>query len=215
MKKKLICAVVVMVLSIVAMSANAALVLYTDIGGNSATFDNAAVTMGISLSVDGYEDLAPGLHDYGMHLSRPSYDITTASSSGGISLRSTDSIDNVIAGSISMILYNSTDPMTFTFDEAINAFSITFDDIDLDFGGTFTVSIDGGPTTTLLGPSSANNLMYFVGAIDVDSPFSSITFDRTNGDGYSFDNVNYGVPEPATVGLLGLGGLVLRRKRRA
>ena len=87
-------------------------------------------------------------------------------------------------------------------------------DIDMDFGGEFTVSIDGGLTTTLLGPTDGSDLDYFFGVIDMDSPFTSITFDRTNGDGYLFDNVNYSyIPEPCSMILFGLSGLLFCRNR--
>lgn len=154
--------------------------------------------------------VADGVHS--AMLVRPGYRIDT-DSVGGPSLRSSDSFD-IIDGARSMILYNDTDPMTFTLDAPSHAFAINFKDIDMQFGGTFLYSIDGGPFLTLLPASGLSNLDVFFGIIDTMSPFSTITFDRTSGDGYNFDLVNYqtsssAVPEPSLLFLFAAGFVAL------
>lgn len=199
-------------------NANAIPMLYTDIGGSSTSFDTAAANAGLGLTVDGFEDLGAGLIDYGTDLARNGYSIETATGPG---LRSSDSF-NLIEGNRSMITYNDSDPLTFTFDSPVHAFGITFKDFDMSFGGLLTVSIDGGAAQTLLSGGDGDNLDYFFGAIDELASFSTISFDRTAGDGYNFDIVNYStnapssVPEPTSLALLGIGlaGLSLKRRKR-
>jgi PEP-CTERM motif len=194
-------------------SATATPITFLNSTGSSAAFDLAAAAAGISLTVDGFEDLGSGLIDYGSFLARSDYTITTAG--GSPSLRSTDNINSIISGARSMILFNNTDPMTFSIGNAVNAFAITFKDIDMSFGGDFTVSINGGPTQTLLTSGAGNDLNVFFGVIDLTTPFSTTTFNRTVGDGYSFDLVNFGsqaastVPEPTSMAIFSLGALGL------
>lgn len=196
--------------------AQAAPVFFENIGGSSGAFDLAVQEKGIALTTDGFEDLSPGLIDYGQNLSRPGYAISTSLIGSGSSLRSIDNPNNLIEGSRSMILYNNTDPMTFTLDTPANAFAITFKDLDLSFGGSFTVAIDGNPATVLLDSSSGSNLDYFFGVIDEMEAFSTITFNRTTGDGYNFDLVNFGsVPEPTASLLAGIGVALVALRRRA
>jgi hypothetical protein len=205
MRKIRLVVVFVFGITLVNNIANAAPVVYTDIGASSAAFDAAVSAAGLGVTVDGFEDLAPGLVDYGLTLNRTGYSISATSGTG---LRTSDDF-NIIDGSRSMIMYNGSDPLTFTFDSSIYAFGITFKGLDLSFGGTFTYSIDNGSAQTLL--SSGDNLDYFFGVIDGAASFSSIAFDRTSGDGYTFDIVNFSsdapnpVPEPSTFALLALG----------
>ena len=59
------------------------------------------------------------------------------------------------------------DPIVFTFDTPINAFSVLLGDLDLGtLGGEITISLDGGTPTVILGPSSGINLDPFVGVVD-------------------------------------------------
>lgn len=206
---------------VLSSAANASPVIYTSASYDSSGFDMAAVNAGASLSIDNFEDLGPGTIDYGITLARSGYDISA--DSGNPAIRSISTPPSVIEGSVSMISYNGTDPLTFSFDNAINAFSITFRDLDMNFGGTFTYSIDGTPAETLLISGSGNNQNLFFGVIDQTKTFSAITFDRSVGDGYNYDLVNFGVtnvPVPAAAwffasSLIGLAGLARRQKATA
>ena len=200
---------------------HAALVTYTSLTANSSAFDTAAASADIVLTVDGYEDLGPGIVDYGLSLARTDYVVSSNGLSAGRGIRSTSTAADVIEGNRSMVIFNNTDPLTFTFGSAINAFGVTFGDIDMDFGGVFTYSIDGGASQTLLSAGIGNDLDYFFGVIDTVNPFTSISFNRNERDGYYFDIANYGivnaVPVPAAVwlfgtALVGLFGFGRRRK---
>jgi hypothetical protein len=207
-----------------AVSASAAPVTYTSLTGDASAFTAATASAGISLTVDSYEDLSAGVVDYGQNLSRTGYSISAASLyNNSIALRSTDVYP--ISGYRSMILYQGTDPLTFTFGAPINAFGITFADVDVNVVGTFVVSINGGTAQTLLSSGAGNDLVYFFGIIDQAATFSSIAFDRIGvADGYYFDLVRLGspavVPIPAAAplflsGLAGIGFLARRRKQLA
>jgi hypothetical protein len=90
------------------------------------------------------------------------------------------------------------------------------------FGGDFTsASSSGGLTLEVNGsqhefsdemPSSIGT--GFLGFISTEA-FAAVTlFDASNNESFGLDNVSFAVPEPITLGLLGLGGLVLRKRRK-
>ena len=70
---------------------------------------------------------------------------------------------------------------------------------------------------TLLNSGAGSDIDYFFGVIDYGGSFSSITFNRTVGDGYNYDLLKSGnvVPIPAAVWLFasGLGLLGWMRSR--
>jgi hypothetical protein len=102
---------------------------------------------------------------------------------------------------------------TFTFNSEIKSFG--FDLIDYgDFGtGQLTLVNDAGENAVVsVSGGSDGNVQYF-GLIS-GFMFNKAIFTNTiSGEGFAFDRVSYGVPEPATLLLLGLGGIMLRRRR--
>ena len=104
---------------------------------------------------------------------------------------------------------------TFTFDSGINSFG--FDLLDYgDFGvGQLTLVNNAGDNVVVaISGGIDGNIQYF-GLIS-DFIFTEAIFTNTiPGEAFGFDKVSYRIPEPATICLLGLGGLLLRRSKRS
>ena len=97
--------------------------------------------------------------------------------------------------------------VTFLFDYAINAL------------GFYMTDIEGGITITILGndyviPSGGpnGNEVYF--GIISPGAFDTIAFHDTSDSHYSFDDVAYSIPAPASLVLLALAGVAGMRRRR-
>jgi len=103
---------------------------------------------------------------------------------------------------------------TFTFDLGINSFG--FDLIDYgDFGtGQLTLVNDVGDNAVVAVAGGGDGNVQYFGLIS-DFVFTEAILTNTiSGEAFGFDKVSYGIPEPGTVCLLGLGGLALIRRRR-
>jgi len=107
------------------------------------------------------------------------------------------------------------DTLVFTFDQAITAFGADFKNLNDSQSRTdvLAAGVLMTPGVVSLGSTS------FFGFTS-DTPFTTVTFDGRLNDTYGIDNVTYGqTPEPASLVLLGAGGLFLtfgamRRRRR-
>lgn len=124
--------------------------------------------------------------------------------SGG--LHATDGVKHVVKYS------KSVENLNIYFDSPITSFGMTITDGCNPNTCTLTFANDIGDSGIIYSGSLPNGNTLFFG-ITSEIPFSHITIGNTYGDAYSIDKVYCNVPEPATIILLGLGGLVLRRKK--
>ncbi len=191
---------------------SAAPILLDSEGINFAPFNQQAASENLTLEIDDFNQLTTlDYEEHGNQLDRTDYTITSR-----VRLRST-TVFNVIEGAVSMIQYNNSDPLTFIFDSPINAFAVAFRDLDMGPSSEFRVSIDGGPKMVLTNVPAQINSDYTYGIIDTETAFTTISFDRSEADGYGFDLVTYGaVPEPGSLVAYGLAAMMgLQRKRHA
>lgn len=141
---------------------------------------------------------------------------------------------SVVYGDLTFTETNGTNFITHT---AINSFftaattdgshSIWFDDnndsvavINIAFPINaigFDVATSSGATITVGGPFGTNfavsaNTPQFFGVIN-PAAFTSFTVEASGGPEVGFDAVSYGIPAPGAAALLGLGGLMVLRRR--
>lgn len=112
---------------------------------------------------------------------------------------------------------NSAQSVLFTFSSPVDYFSFT----DQDQPGILTITINfvGGATQALsINDTTGNNGIEFIGAYRNDAPnqIESFTFLQSGEtDGVLLDDLQWGViPEPNSLALLALGGLLVARRRR-
>ena len=92
-----------------------------------------------------------------------------------------------------------------------------------DFESTYSSDLDGltlqvnGSRYEFSDLMSSSGGTGFLGFISTTDTFLSVTlfdYDEILGESFGLDNVSFAVPEPTTMVLLGLGGLMLRKRRK-
>jgi hypothetical protein len=188
-------------------------------GGNVQDFYNEAdflAAVSFPLDMESFEGLMVDNNTH-QHINLTLADFTIVSNDLTLSVwdrtcdwggHATDGIKHIQAGS-------TTNQLDFYLNEAVKAFGLNIIDWG-DFGtGALTYSMDGqGLFTVAVSPLPSENELFF-GTISTQE-FNHVTLSHNiSGESYSIDEAYYGIPEPATMVLLGLGSLVLFRKRRA
>ena len=107
---------------------------------------------------------------------------------------------------------NALQPVIFTFDSPVYAFGLFIGDAVEGSSSTLSFTNNFGDSFTIASGPLPDNSVIFFGAIDFQSPFTSVTIQgNTASDGFAIDDVliTSVVPEPASVVLFGIGAVAL------
>jgi len=209
MKKKLLAGLLMLslVLGLFPIAAKASLVTYVD---DEVGFQAAVALSGATMTVESFEGVTPvsGIPslDMGEFLVDP---INGVLDVADFTLPGTD-------GTRWLRVYTTAFPTLFVFDDPVNVFAVDIANLFTYSGGSLSFQLDGGPTNTIVNQAGSGGRDVFFGVIDTTSSFSTIAISENivSDENIVFDRVQFGIPEPATVCLLGLGGLVVRRRKR-
>jgi hypothetical protein len=186
-------------------SAAAAPVVFT----NEADFNAAVAAAGLTLGLESFEGQASG--------PKPNpLDVGPFTVTGPLpALAITDGVGMATHGTKALVGVPGFQPLTFTFDTAIRAFSIDVIDRFNTAGGTFFGSIGSGAQQTFFtGGAAGLGAVSFLGILDLDAAFTTLRFDGDGGlSSFTLDRVQYAtadgnstpVPEPASLTLLAAG----------
>jgi hypothetical protein len=136
----------------------------------------------------------------------------------------TDGVGMATHGTKALVSTPGLQPLTFTFDTAIRAFSIDVIDRFNTAGGTFFGSIGNGAQQTFFtGGAAGLGAVHFLGILDLGAAFTTLQFDGDGGlSSFTLDRVQYAqgdgnptpVPEPASLTLLAAGLVAGARRLR-
>jgi hypothetical protein len=194
-------------------TASAAPIVFT----NEAAFNAAVSAAGLTLGLESFEGQPSG--------PRPApLDVGPFTVSSPLSfLAITTGAGFVTIGSKALVSGAGFQPLTFTFDTAIRAFSMDVVDGHNDAGGTFFGRIGNGAQQTFFtGGGAGRFAVAFLGILDLDAAFTTLQFSSDGGLGsVTLDRVQYAaggdttpVPEPTSLALLGLGLVAGARRLR-
>jgi len=135
----------------------------------------------------------------------------------------TENANKIAIGSDSYNIDSTTFALLdFDLLNAVSVSSLVFDNEISAFGADWTSTTNFGQLTITTSGGNLNLIDYlgtpgdgFLGFVS-DVPFTMLDFGlsgSSDNEYFGMDNVAY-VPEPVTICLLGLGGLVLRRRKR-
>jgi hypothetical protein len=197
-------------------TASAAPVIFT----NEADFNAAVTAAGLTLGLESFEGQTSG--------PKPALlDVGPFTVSNPLPVNAiTDGVGMASHGTKALVSTPGLQPMTFTFDTAIRAFSIDVIDRFNTAGGTFFGKIGNGAQQTFLtGGAAGLGAISFLGILDLDAAFTTLQFAGDGGlSSFTLDRIQYAaggdtnptpVPEPASLTLLAAGLVAGARRLRA
>jgi PEP-CTERM motif len=187
---------------------------------NEAHFNTAVAAAGLTLGLESFESRPSGPNP--MPLDLGAFTVTAPLPTLAI----TDNPLHVTHGTKALAVSPAFQPITFTFDTAIRAFSIDVVDQFNIGGGTFFGRIGTGAQQTFFNGGAAPGVgaRAFLGILDLDAAFTTLQLDGDGGlSSFILDRVQYAegdanptpVPEPASLTLLAAGLLAGARRLRA
>jgi hypothetical protein len=208
-------AAAVVVVAVNVTNAAAAPIVFT----SEADFNAAVAAAGLTLGLESFEAQPSGPRP--MPLDVGAFTLTAPLPVLAI----TDNPLHVTHGTKALAVPPGFQPITFTFDTAIRAFSFDVVDQFNTGGGTLFGRIGNGAQQTFLNGGAAPGVgaRLFLGILDLDAAFTTLQFDGDGGlSSFILDRVQYAssdtnptpVPEPTSLALLAAGLIAGARRLR-